>query len=214
MEKAGGYVAAPTNSTLLKFKHQTDADDFTPDQRTLVTQWLTLEANARNLVGAVPKPKSIKDAYKKFANCMNFDVWMYYRMGDLPFTQTDADGPCMGCHSRGQASTWLSATASETFGKAKQFPYIQKFVVGKLDDSGSFESLQPSKRFESKANEDCPADATDCHPRFGLPPNIAAAIDGFVNTTIQNLATNTCNNGIVVPKGDGGAPDAGDGGAQ
>jgi hypothetical protein len=144
---------------------------------------------------------------------MNFDVWTYYRMGDLAFSQTDAEGPCLGCHSTGQGSAWLSAGSRETFTQAKQFPYIQKFVVGKLDAAGSFENLQPSKRFASKADEICPADSTSCHPRFGLPPNIRASIDGFVATTIQALATNTCANGIVVPV-DAGVRDAGDGGPQ
>jgi hypothetical protein len=133
-------------------------------------------------------------------------------MGDLPFSQTDSEGPCNGCHSTGQGSAWLSAAPRETFEKSKQFPFIQKLVVGKLDARGSFETLQPSKRFESKANEICPPESTSCHPRFGLAPNIIEAIDGFVSTTLQNLATGTCASGIVVPVADAGPKDAGDGG--
>ena len=26
--------------------------------------------------------KSVTDSYKQFADCMNYDVWTYYRMGD------------------------------------------------------------------------------------------------------------------------------------
>src|SRR4029077_11189267 len=124
------------------------------------------------------------------------DVWTYYRMGDLAFAQTDAEGPCLGCHSTGQGSAYLSAAPRETFEKAHDFPFIQKLVVGKLDERGSFESLLPSKRYEAKANEVCPPESTSCHPRFGLAPNILASIDGFVATTLQNLATDTCANGI------------------
>jgi hypothetical protein len=142
---------------------------------------------------------------------MNFDVWSYYRMGDLAFTQTDSEGPCLGCHSVGQGSAWLSAPARETFEKAQQFPYIQKFVVGKLNDKGSFESLVPSNRLIEKANEICPPGSTTCHPRFGLPPAITAAVQGFVETTLENLASGTCSSGIVVPQ-DAGPIDAGDGG--
>lgn len=212
IEKAVGLIAAPKNSPLVQYVHKDPAVVITPDQRSLLTQWLGLEATARKLEGAVDKPKTVTEAYKQFADCMNFDVWTYYRMGDLAFAQTDSEGPCMGCHSTGQGSAWLSAAPRETFEKARQFPFIQKLVVGKLDSKGSFESLQPSKRFQAKAEEICPPESTSCHPRFGLPPAVIDAIDGFVDTTIQNLVTGTCANGIVVPVADAGPKDAGDGG--
>lgn len=211
LEKTAGLIAAPKNSPLVQYVHK-DPDVVTsPEERSVITQWLGLEANARHLEGAVEKPKSVTDAYKQFADCMNFDVWSYYRMGDLPFTQTDTEGPCLGCHSTGQGSAWLSAGSRETFEKAKQFPFIQKYVVGKLDSRGSFESLQPSNRFEVKSDEGCPPESTSCHPRYGLPPNVRDSVRNFVNTTIQNLATGTCSSGIVVPQ-DAGPKDAGDGG--
>jgi hypothetical protein len=209
LQKAVGLVAAPKNSPLVNYTHKDPSIVPTPNQRTVLTQWLTLEANARSLAGAIPKPKSVKDAYDKFAHCMNQSVWDYYRMGDLAFSQTDSEGPCLGCHSTGQGSAWMTADSQLTFQQAKLFPYIQKYVVGKLDAVGSFEDLQPSQRFAAKADEICTAsDQTTCHPRFGLPPNIRDAIDGFVNTTLQNLQTGTCANGIVVPQ-DAGPIDAG-----
>lgn len=212
LERAVGLIAAPKNSPLVQYLHKDPAVVISPDQRSVLTQWLSLEATSRNLEGAVEKPKTITESYEQFANCMNFDVWSYYRMGDVAFAQTDSEGPCLGCHSTGQGSAWLSAATRETFEKARQFPFIQKFVVGKLNSKGSFESLQPSQRFAAKADEICPPESTSCHPRFGLPPNIRDAIDGFVDTTIQNLATGTCANGIVVPVADAGPKDAGDGG--
>jgi hypothetical protein len=214
LQRTVGLIAAPKNSPLVQYVHKDPAIAVTPDQRSLLTQWLSLEATARSLEGAVEKPKTVTDAYKQFADCMNFDVWTYYRMGDLAFTQTDSEGPCSGCHSTGQGSAWLSAAPRETFEKARQFPFIQKLIVGKLDGVGSFESLQPSKRFQAKAEEICPPESTSCHPRFGLPPKIIDSIDGFVDTTLQNLATGTCANGIVVPAIDAGPKDAGEGGLQ
>lgn len=212
LERAAGLIAAPKTSPLIQYVHKDPLITVTPDQRSLLTAWLGLEANARGLEGAVERPKTVTEAYKQFADCMNFDVWTFYRMGDLAFSQTDAEGPCSGCHSTGQGSAWISAAGRETFEKARQFPYIQKFVVGKLDERGSFESLLPSKRFQAKAEEVCPPESTSCHPRFGLPPAILGAIDGFVATTLQNLATGQCTNGIVVPVVDAGPKDAGDGG--
>jgi hypothetical protein len=213
LEKAGGLIAAPRNSPLVQYVHKDQAITISPEQRSVTTQWLSLEATARGLEGAVEKPKTLTEAYKQYADCMNFDVWSYYRMGDVAFTQTDAEGPCLGCHSTGQGSAWLSAGSRETFEKAQQFPFIQKLVVGKLDDKGSFENLQPSNRLIEKANEVCPPESKSCHPRYGLPPNVTAAVRGYVDTTLQNLAAGTCAIGIVVPQ-DAGPKDAGDGGVK
>lgn len=214
LERTVGLIAAPKNSPLVQYVHKDTNTTISADQRSLLTQWLGLEATARSLEGAIEKPNTITDAYKQFADCMNFDIWTYYRMGDLAFSQTDSEGPCMGCHSTGQGSAWLSAAPRETFEKARQFPFIQKFVVGKLDARGSFESLQPSKRFQVKAEEICPPESKSCHPRFGLPPAVLNSIDTFVDTTLQNIITGTCSNGIVVPTAEAGVVDAGDGGIK
>jgi mono/diheme cytochrome c family protein len=212
IEKTVGMIAAPKNSPLVQYQHKDPTVTISPEQRSALTQWLSLEATARGLEGAIAKPKTITEAYKQFADCMNFDVWSYYRMGDVAFVQTDSEGPCLGCHSTGQGSAWLSAGSRETFEKTRQFPYIQKLVVGKLDNRGSFESLQQSYRLIEKANEPCPPESTSCHPRYGLPPNVTTSVKNFVDTTLQNLATGTCANGIVVPQTDAGPKDAGDGG--
>lgn len=211
LEKTAGLIAAPKNSPLIQYLHKDPAILISPEQRSVITQWLSLEATARNLEGAVPKPKTLTEAYEQFATCMNFDVWSYYRMGDVAFTQTDIEGPCLGCHSTGQGSAWLSAGSRETFEKARQFPFIQKLVVGKLDDKGSFETLQASNRLIEKSNEECPPESKSCHPSYGLPPNITNAVKGYVDTTLQNLASGTCAAGIVVPQ-DAGPVDAGTGG--
>ena len=211
LAKTAGLIAAPKASPLVQYIHKDPAVSISPEQRSVITQWLSLEATARSLDGAVAKPKTLAEAYKQFADCMNFDVWTYYRMGDVSFTQTDSEGPCLGCHSTGQGSAWLSAGSRESFEKARQFPFIQKLVVGKLDDRGSFETLQPSNRLIEKANEVCAPEATACHPSYGLPPAITSAVTNYVDTTLQNLASGTCSQGIVVPQ-DAGPKDAGDGG--
>lgn len=213
LAKTAGLIAAPKNSPLVQYVHKDPAISISPEQRSVTTQWLSLEATARGLEGAVAKAKTLTDAYKQFADCMNFDVWSYYRMGDVAFTQTDAEGPCLGCHSTGQGSAWLSAGSRESFEKARQFPFIQKLVVGKLDDKGSFENLQPSNRLIEKSNEVCPPESKSCHPKYGLPPNITTGVKGYVDTTLQNLASGTCAIGIVVSP-DAGAKDAGDGGLK
>ena len=211
IEKTAGLIAAPKGSPLVQYVHKDPTITISPEQRSVVTQWLSLEATARSLEGAVARPTTITDAYKQFADCMNFDVWSYYRMGDVAFTQTDSEGPCLGCHSTGQGSAWLSAGSRETFEKMRQFPFIQKLVVGKLDDQGSFEALKASNRLIEKSNEPCPPESKSCHPKYGLPPNVTDSVKGYVDTTLENLVSGTCSSGIVVPQ-DAGPRDAGDGG--
>jgi hypothetical protein len=210
LENTAGLIVAPKNSPLVIWMHKDPTIVISPEQRSVVTTWLGLEASARGLAGAAAKPKSVTDAYTQFAQCMDPDAWDFFRMGDLAFTETDREGPCLGCHSTGQGSAFMAADSRATFDHAKQFPFIQKLVVGKLDGRGSFENLQPSGRFAEKANEVCPPGSTSCHPRFGLPPAITDAIDHFVQKTLEDLASGTCRS-IVVPVGEGGV-DAGDGG--
>jgi hypothetical protein len=207
-----GYIADPAKSPLVQHVHTDKTVVLAPEQRAVLTQWLNMEATARGLAGSIQKPPTLAAAYKQFADCMNYDVWEYYRVSDLPFTQTDYDGPCMGCHSIGQGSNWLSAGSRESFEKAKEFPYIQKYVVGKVDKDGNFDSLIPANRFSEKANEVCTKEKIECHPTFGLPPNVQNAVDMFVQTTLQNVQSGTC--GVFIPLKDAGPPDAADGGGK
>src|SRR6187200_943816 len=71
LERTAGLIAAPKTSPLVQYLHKDATITVSPEQRSLLTQWLSLEANARNLEGAVAKPKSVTDAYKQFADCMN-----------------------------------------------------------------------------------------------------------------------------------------------
>ena len=206
-----GYIAEPSKSPLVQHVHADQTIALTPEQRTVLTQWLNMEATARGLAGSVQKAPTLQAAYQAYADCMNYDIWQYYRVGDLAFSQTDNDGPCMGCHSFGQGSAWLTADSNFTFEKAKEFPYIQKMVVGKVDKDGNFDSLIPAGRFADKADEPCPAGKTDCQPTFGLPPNVSNAIDNFVTTTLQNMESGTCKVPFTPPR-DAGAPDADGGG--
>lgn len=209
IENSVGLIAEPTRSPLLQHLHQDKTINLTPELRNLVTQWLNLEATARGLTGSIQAAPTLSEAYKAYASCMNFDVWTYYRVGDLPFSQTDLEGPCIGCHSTGQGGAFLPAASRQFFDKSKEFPFIQKFVVGKVDKDGKFEKLIPANRFVDKANEPCPEGKPDCHPTFGLPPAVQEGISGFIQTTLQNLAGGTCQTGVPNLAGDAGPKDGG-----
>lgn len=206
-----GLISEPSRSPLINHIHQDRTIAVGPELRSILTQWLNIEGSARGLTGSIQAAATLSDAFKEFAKCMNYDIWNYYRMGDLPFTQTDLEGPCMGCHSTGQAGAWLSASSRETFEKSKDFPFIQKFVVGQVDADGRFLKLIPASRFVDKSNEACAPGKVDCHPRFGLPPGTENGVRGFIETTLSNLAGGTCAAGISVITTDAGGPDA-DGG--
>jgi hypothetical protein len=203
-------IDTPTNSQLIKHIHANLSVVLSPEMRDLFTQWLTLEANARGITNTGSKPTSLQDAYAQFAKCMTVDWWNVTGMGNLPFVQTDADGPCLGCHSGGQGGAFLNATPAFTFTKMQTFPYIEKLVVGKVDSSGHFDSLIPSRRFIEKANEGCPVGSTFCHPTYGLPPEIEGAVTNFVDTTLQNLTGGTCGLEPPIAAPDAGAVDAGE----
>jgi hypothetical protein len=216
IERTVGYIAAPQKSPLLIYNHKDTevvADQrskLTGDQANVLGIWLGMEATARKLPGAVAKARNLQEAYDQFAKCMNFDVFVGTSMSNLPFAQTDFDGPCTGCHAKGQAGIWLAADPTLTFESLKRFPYIQKLVVGRVDAQGNFKDLVPSGRIIDKANEPCPLGAEGCHPPYGLSDQMVNSIQRFVGLTLQNLAAGTCENGIVsnedagLPATDGG----------
>ena len=210
IEKTPELIAAPQKSPFLNYQHKDHAIKPTADQANVLGIWLGMEAAARGLAGAVLKAKNLADAYDQFGACMNYDVFTSTRMADLAYTDTDFDGPCLGCHNGGQGSLWLSADPRSTFEQLRRFPYIQKFVVGRVDGDGNFKELVPSGRIIEKANEPCPTGADGCHPQFGLSQFEQEAVQSFVNITLQNLAAGSCDNGVVT------APEAGisDGGGQ
>jgi hypothetical protein len=207
-----GLIASPQNSPLVTYQHKDTSIQLTPDQANVLDIWLGMEASARHLPGAVAKATSLQDAYSQFGHCMNYDVFTQTGMGNLAQVETDMDGPCLGCHNRGQGGLFLSADPYATFQNFQKFPYIEKLVVGTVDSKGNFAQLVPADRIPQKASEGCAGtDPTQCHPRFGLSPTETDWIRIFVNTTLQNLAAQTCQNGIVTAP-DAGAPEAGDGG--
>lgn len=211
IEGSVGLIAEPSRSPLLIHLHNDKAlaAQITPGLRSGLTQWLNLEASARGLTGGIKSTLTLAEAYKEYAQCMNFTLWTQYRIGDLAFSQTDIEGPCLGCHSTGQGGAYLAPSPREFFEKSKEFPFIQKFVVGKVDANGNFEKLIPANRFVDKANELCAEGKTDCHPVYGLPPAVQENITAFILTTLQNLAGGTCQTGVVPITPEAGPGDGG-----
>ena len=150
LEKTAGLIAAPKNSPLVQYVHKDPAITISPEQRSVITQWLSLEAHGaqarrrrREAEDADGRVQAVRRLHE-LRRLERTTAWATSRS-----RRPTPKGPCLGCHSTGQGSAWLSAGSRETFEKARQFPFIQKLVVGKLDDKGSFENapaLEPPHR--------------------------------------------------------------------
>ncbi len=197
IENRVGLIAAPTKSPLVNWIHSDPKLKSLPGpgELSVLRQWLQKETNARGLEGSVAALKSVQEAYARFGDCMNFELFTRSGMADLANVQTDRDGPCLGCHLGGQGGAYLNAEPRLTFTQLSQFPFVQKLVVAKVDSNGNFLDLIPSNRMIDKANELC--EGPTCHPRYGLPPWALTAVTEFVGKTLENLKQGTCD---VIPE--------------
>ena len=200
LDGSTGLIADPSSSPLIQHGlHSGPA--LTSDQGDLVTQWLKMEVAARGLQGDTGRPANLRAAFAAFGKCMDFNEWTSLGLDKIPDTQTENSGQCVSCHIAGQASLWLSNNKEETFLKFTQFPYVQRLVVGSVNPSGAFDTLQNSRRMMDKGTEAQQVNANS-HPRFALSPTVMANITQFVNDTISNMNAGRCQ-AAVQP--DGGA---------
>ena len=89
---------------------------------------------------------------------------------------------------------WLERRQrSETFLKMREFPYVQRLVVGRVTADGSFDGIEASRRMLDKGNE-AQQPQSNSHPRFALSAELAAALQSFVLETISNMNANRCQN--------------------
>jgi hypothetical protein len=191
-----GLIADPNTSPLIQHGlHSGPA--LTSDQGDLVTQWLNMEVTARKLSGNTGKPANLRAAFKAFGACMDYTEWQALGLDALPQTNTENQGQCVSCHVAGQASLWLGTNKEETFLKFTQFPYIQRLVVGSVNASGAFDSLQNSRRLMDKGTEAQQVNANS-HPRFALSPTVMANITQFVSDTMSNMNAGRCQ-GVKQP---------------
>jgi hypothetical protein len=92
---------------------------------------------------------------------------------------------------------WLSANNGETFLKMRDFPYVQRLVVGRVTPDGAFDGIEPSRRILDKGTE-AQQPQSNSHPRFALTAELAAALQTYVLETISNLNANRCQN-VTIP---------------
>ncbi len=206
-----GLIAAPSFSPLVQ-KGVHSGPALTQTQNDLVTQWLNLEAKARKLGSDPGAPKNLRAAFKAFGACMDYEKWKALGLYKIAAVDTEGNrGQCQSCHSTGEASLWLQGGGENdevdnaiTFTKFQQFPYIQRLVVGRVKEDGTFESIEAARRLIDKGTETQQLQANS-HPRFSLPSDLVTNLTQFVLETISNVNANRCT-GVSQP--DAGLLDA------
>lgn len=192
-----GLISAPSISPFVQ-KGVHSGPALSATQSDLVTQWLKLEIVDRKLGADPGTPKNLRAAFAAFGQCMDFARWTELKLDTLAATPTEGnEGQCMACHNYGQASTWLSADKAETFLKMRDFPYVQRLVVGRVTPEGAFDGIEASRRMADKGNE-AQQPQSNSHPRFALSGDLAGALQSFVLETLSNMAANRCQN-VTLP---------------
>jgi len=203
-----GLLAAPNFSPLIQ-KGIHSGPALTGAQNEVVTEWLKLEVVQRKLGADPGTPKNLRAAFKAFGDCMDYARWKELKLHTIASTQADGNaGQCQSCHNYGQGSLWLAggenpaqeADNAVTFLKMKQFPYVQRLVVGRVTQDGAFEGIESSRRLVDKGTEAQQLQANS-HPRFALSSDLVAALNSYVLETISNVQANRCTGAS--------APDAG-----
>jgi hypothetical protein len=208
-----GLISAPSFSPLIQ-KGVHSGPALTDTQSQIVTEWLTLEVKARKLGADPGAPKNLRAAFKAFGQCMDYSRWKELKLHTIASTNTENNqGQCKSCHNYGQGSMWLAGGTDNpndeddnaiTFLKLRQFPYVQRLVVGRVTAEGSFEGIEPARRMIDKGTESQQLQANS-HPRFSLSSDHVAALSTFVLETISNVNAARCTN---VSSPDAGSYDA------
>jgi hypothetical protein len=212
MEGFPGLIAAPSFSPIIQ-KGVHSGPALTQTQNDLVTQWLKLEVTTRKLGADPGTPKNLRAAFKAFGACMDYARWKTLKLHTIAAAGTIDQGECRACHNYGQASLWLAGGTDNpndeddnavTFLKFREFPYVQRLVVGKVSAEGSFEGITSARRMIDKGTEAQQLQANS-HPRFSLSSDLNTALTTYVLETISNMNTGRCQ-GVSSP--DAGSYDA------
>lgn len=208
-----GLLAAPSFSPLVQ-KGVHSGPALTATQTDLVTQWLNVEVKARKLGSDPGAPKNLRAAFQAFGACMDYAKWKALKLHEIAAVNAEGNrGQCKSCHSRGEGSLWLAGGTDReedeqdnaiTFSKFQQFPYIQRLVVGRVKEDGTFETIEASRRLIDKGTEAQQLQANS-HPRYALSTDQVAALTSYVLETKDNVNAGRCT-GVSQP--DAGLLDA------
>jgi hypothetical protein len=163
-----------------------------------LVQWLSMEALENGLAcptaAAQGEPGPLEQcntALAEYQDCMSYAYWQVTDMDIVP-NQNSSQGPCTSCHETGAGGALLSADPLKTFNShANDEFYLVKMVRCVISD-GQFLGLQASNRFLNKGTEGCTAINGNCHPDYTMNQVRQAALEMFVNNTVDAAKNGTC----------------------
>ena len=210
-----GLIAPPNLSPLVQ-KGVHSGPALSSVQTPLVEEWLKLEVKERKLTNDPGAPKNLRAAFQAFGACMDYTKWVQLKLHTIANVTTENNqGQCRSCHNYGQASLWLAGGRENpndidvalddpenalTFHQMRQFPYVQRLVVGRVNGEGAFDGIEASRRIVDKGTEAQQLQANS-HPRYAIPTDLVNNLTQYVLETISNVNANRCQN-VTSPDAD------------
>jgi len=157
----GGFDPGLSN-LLNKGEHDGgNARAWTQPEKELITSWLLLEAEERNIeTDPNPNPGTLtpttsREALAQFSGCMTIDDWLtsqVYRWADKGTER----GQCMSCHNQGAGGYYASDDDNEMFEMNRFEIYLTTFFtaapVSVTDPTQGYHVLVNEQKIRQKAN--------------------------------------------------------------
>jgi hypothetical protein len=199
-----GYVTDPASSRLiLKGVHYAgQAPALTAQQKTMVTDWLTMELADPN-TPTDPAQLTPLQELERFGKCMSFEDWELYNVVNLSNQQAifqNNSAECDSCHENGEGGTCISAESVKMFEKTQLVPYILKFAAATLNTDGTFKDIARTNRWVEKCVEE--QLVGNPHPPCvdgQIAGDVVDSINMFFDATYERWANNACDQAVPPP---------------
>lgn len=196
--EARAYIIAPSTSMLIKRGAHDPGVALTPEQNTLVTEWLNLELLERG-------DTATDNVLSRLGDCVDAELFAATGLQGMRTIPRDGENanqcagcnnaPCATCHAEGEeafhsyfgaggAQTTLEALQSNAFASDGRY-YIARYV------STNGPELIPSNNLYDKA-EATKLGPPESHPMFEVNEERKAAIDAFANDIVTKYNAKAC----------------------
>lgn len=182
-----------TKNSVLVTKGQHTGPALDANQRTLVDQWLALEATER--VGQAA-PVNILD---KVGQCLSGALFQQIGFEKLLTEPRDGENTdqctgcnkamCNTCHTGGDGGFYMGVGSNldpNTFTKSQAMPFIAKYIG--LNGTAAV----PSFGIKAKQAVVAIAPAYAAHPKFTIPADMEQRLNVFVQAALNNYAAGLC----------------------
>jgi mono/diheme cytochrome c family protein len=120
-------------------------------------------------------PATQVEALELFANCMTYSDFQTTQFATVADESTP-EGRCYSCHGVGTGGAFLAEDDIEFYTNQRRMPYILKFVLGTVNEDGSFKDLVIAGRYQAKQSD-------GGHPNYILEATRVQAVQQFFDLT-------------------------------